>query len=68
MNQNPIDTSTWPADALATVGRLREAIENATADLGHWLTDNTEEVFEEEPDIDGVRSSLLDSIANVPAI
>jgi hypothetical protein len=68
MNQKPIDMSTWPADAVATVARLRAAIDDATAELGHWLTDNTDEAFEEEPDIDGVRSSLLETIANIPAI
>lgn len=68
MNLQHIDMSSWPADAVATVTRLRDAIENAAGDLGHWLTDNTDEVFEEEPDIDGVRSSLLETIANIPAI
>ena len=33
----------------------QDALENIETRLGEWLTDNTENVFEEEPEIDGVR-------------
>lgn len=37
---------------------LIQAVEDVVADLGNWLTDNTVDVFEEQPDIDGARLKL----------
>jgi len=37
---------------------LRAAVERAVELLGDWLTDNTVEVFEEQPEIDGIRADL----------
>jgi hypothetical protein len=41
-------------------GPTRDALESVIQTLGDWLTSNTEEVFEEEPHIDGARSDLHD--------
>lgn len=45
--------------------RLEAAMKLAVEKLGAWLTDNTEEAFEEQPEIDGVRTDLDDAI-NLP--
>lgn len=41
---------------------LQKAVEDAIWELGAWLTDNTVEVFEEEPEIDGIRARLNDAL------
>ena len=40
---------------------LKVIDEEASDGLGAWLADNTEEVFEEEPEIDTIRGNLLDA-------
>jgi hypothetical protein len=46
----------------ATEIKSAQAMEEAVALLGEWLTDRTEKVFEEEPEIDSVRSQLQDAL------
>lgn len=41
---------------------LTKAVDITVERLGAWLTDNTEEVFEEEPEIDGIRCDLFDIV------
>lgn len=41
---------------------LEKAVEEAIAELGNWLTDNTDEVFEEQPEIDNIRTGLIDAL------
>lgn len=41
---------------------LRKAVADAIERLGNWLTDNTENVFEEQPEIDGIRADLQDAL------
>lgn len=45
-------------DLAAENARLRLAINTAVTALGDWLTDNTDVVFEEQPEIDGIRAEL----------
>lgn len=40
---------------------------DVVARLGEWLTDNTEEVFEEMPDVDGARADLDDLLHKLGA-
>ena len=37
---------------------LEDAVEAAVVRLGDWLCDNTNLVFEEQPEIDGIRADL----------
>ena len=39
-----------------------DLIRQAERILNDWLVDNTEEVFEEQPEIDTVRGLLLDAL------
>ncbi len=41
---------------------LTMAVDLAVETLGDWLTDHTEQVFEEEPTIDGVRTALQEAL------
>ena len=41
---------------------MRAAVEEAINDLGAWLSDNTVEVFEEQPEIDTIRGQLMDAL------
>lgn len=41
---------------------LQQAVSQAIEQLGDWLTDNTEEVFEEQPEIDEIRAALSDAL------
>jgi len=45
-------------ELVAENARLRLAIATAVTELGNWLTDRTDKVFEEEPEIDGIRADL----------
>lgn len=47
------------------IARLTKAINDAIEQLGVWLTDNTVEVFEEEPEIDDIRAELEEAIRPV---
>lgn len=42
------------------IARLEGALMHVESRLGDWLTDNTDEVFEEEPEIDGLRGTVQD--------
>lgn len=44
-----------------TIAKLQAGILIATDELSAWLTDNTEETFEEEPEIDSIRDILIDT-------
>lgn len=46
---------------------MGQAAHEVVARLGAWLTDNTEEVFEEMPDVDGARADLDDLLHAVGA-
>ena len=48
----------------ATMGQAGHEV---VARLGEWLTDNTEEVFEEMPDVDNARAKLDDLLHDVGA-
>jgi hypothetical protein len=41
---------------------LQQCVQNAIDALGAWLTDNTVEVFEEQPEIDGIRLTLQEAL------
>lgn len=41
---------------------MRAAVEQAINDLGEWLCDNTDKVFEEQPEIDTIRGQLQDAL------
>jgi hypothetical protein len=44
---------------------FKVAVASAAEILGDWLTDNTDLVFEEQPEIDSVRTELLDALEKV---
>ena len=44
------------------IAALRKALEDAVSELGIWLTDNTEEVFEEQPEIDDIRCDIQEAL------
>ena len=39
-----------------------DCLSRAVDDLGAWLTDNTDGVFEEQPEIDNIRTLLMDAL------
>jgi hypothetical protein len=41
---------------------LEAAVLLATEMLAEWLIDNTEKVYEEQPEIDTIRGNLLDAL------
>lgn len=48
------------ARLFAASPQLLAAVDRAADILGAWLTDNTETAFEDQPELDEVRASLLD--------
>lgn len=40
----------------------KEKIEQAERILNDWLVDNTEQVFEEQPEIDSARALLIEAL------
>lgn len=64
--ETDLGIGTVPASQIASAAspedseilRLKKAIEVAIEGLTDWLLDNTEKVFEEQPEIDDVRSGL----------
>lgn len=44
---------------------LYQAVDGVTDQLASWLSDNTEKVFEEQPEIDDARGDLLDALQAV---
>lgn len=51
-----------PADRLVEAKELLERVDTL---LAEWLTDNTEEVFEEEPQIDDARGDIQEVILEI---
>ena len=55
-------------DAMAHHGssaKVCAMLRNAEAILNEWLCDNTEEVFEEEPEVDAARCHLLEALGDL---
>lgn len=48
--------ATDPKDA--RIAALEAALQDVETRLGEWLADNTDEVFEEQPEIDGLRMDV----------
>lgn len=44
------------------IAKLRGLLHYTEGSLAEWLSDNTDEVFEEQPEIDGLRGIILDHL------
>jgi hypothetical protein len=55
------------ARLFAAAPALLSTMDRAIELLGDWLTDNTETVFEEQPEIDDIRSELIEAVASARA-
>lgn len=47
------------------LAHLEAIVSSVTDQLAAWLSDNTEKVFEEQPEIDDARGDLLDALQAV---